>query len=343
MRTLLPTQRTHAVRIGLGLCILTGALLASTVQGAPRVDADPNKDYRIKPEAGPWVILAACYKGAASETLAKQLVLQVRQRDGLPAYYVNWGEKKRWEEEERLKRDRPHLTPERRAQLIQVEEEFGVLIGGYSDMESGRKALANVKNLKMPDLKVGPDQVPYDRTIDPQTGKVYAISPFAHAFVTRNPAIRQDAQAKGDDPFLKDLNATEQFSLLQNKKPYTLAVKEYYGLSNLQPRTDSGGFLDKIGLGKKSSDMLGASALQAHELARMLRAAPFHLEAYVLHTRKSSVVAVGGFNGLDDPEMQKMQQKLTTINLQPSGNAAPGAAAVLQLFSPAIAMRVPRP
>jgi hypothetical protein len=55
------------------------------------------------------------------------------------------------------------------------------------------------------------------------------------------------------------------------------------------------------------------------------------------------VVAVGGFASLDDPELHRMQGQLSTLKFQTGAGAAPGAAEVLQLFSPAIPMRVPRP
>jgi hypothetical protein len=343
MRALLPVAN-HESRVGkwLGRCGLAGLLVAvGALQAAPRVEADPNKDYRITPEVGPFVVCAAAYKGPTAETLAKQLVLQLRQRDGLPAWYFDRGADERRQQEEHLNQFREKAGPDARLRMHRIEDQYAVLIGGYSDMDSARRVLNAVKKLKMPDFKLRSDQSPYDTTVDPQTGQILAISPFAHAFVTRNPSLpHNQQQEKQDDPFLKELNADEAYSLLQCKKPYTLAVKAYQGIS--VTKSGSGSFLAKVGLGRKSNDTLSASALQAHELAKLLRE-HLKLEAYVLHDRRCSYVTVGGYDGLDDPEMQQMQQRLASLSFKPGPNAAPGAVDVLQLVSPAIPMRVPRP
>ena len=59
--------------------------------------------------------------------------------------------------------------------------------------------------------------------------------------------------------------------------------------------------------GSKAPD-IDAAATNAHNFAHALREAK--LEAYVLHTPRSSIVTVGAFDGLDDPALQSMQQLL---------------------------------
>jgi hypothetical protein len=328
---------------GLGAVAMLLAVVGM-LPAAPRVDADPNKDYRITPEVGPFVICAASYTGPNARTLASQLVLYLRQRDNLPAYYFDRGAEERRQQEEYLKTIRQNSDPDARIRKVRIEDQYAVLVGGYPDMDAGRRALTGLKKLKPPDLKLGPNQTTEAIIGDPETGRLWAMSPFAHAFVTRNPSIprEQQPQEKPDDSFLKELNAGEEYSLLQIKKPYSLAVKEYHGISITQPRTGASAFLDRIGLGRRSSDLLSASALQAHELCRVLRSA-YNLEAYVLHTRRSSIVSVGGFDSPNDPELFRVQQQLAKVTPRPGQAPAPGATEVLQLFSPAIPMRVPRP
>ena len=60
--------------------------------------------------------------------------------------------------------------------------------------------------------------------------------------------------------------------------------------------------------------MLNAAALQAHETARVLRKLDF--EAYVLHTRNSSVVTVGSFNSKEDPNLPKVSKAITSLKIQ---------------------------
>jgi hypothetical protein len=339
MRKLLPgADRLSSLIAAVALLTL---LPGEPLRAAPRVEADPNREYPVTPEIGPWMILAASYTGPTAPELARQMVLQIRQRDNLPAFFFNRGAEERRQEQERLARIRQFSPPDARIRTVRIEEQFAVLIGGYPDMDTARRALNDIKRLKPPDLKLGPNQTTMDRTIDPQTGRILEVNPFANSFVVRNPTTqREPIPEKGDDPFLKELNAGEDFSLLQCRKPYTLAVKEYHGVSVTQPRSGGSSFLEKIGLSRKSADMLSASALQAHELAKLLRQ-HLGMEAYVLHTRRSSVVTVGGFEGLNDPELQRVQQRLTSLSFGTGGSNASGD--VLQLFSPAIPMRVPRP
>ena len=77
-------------------------------------------------------------------------------------------------------------------------------------------------------------------------------------------------------------------------------MKEFHGGGALEVMNEpSSSFLDKLKFGNKSSDMLSASAMQAHELAKWLDQVfkhpdvNIHLDVYVLHTRYSSVVTVG--------------------------------------------------
>src|SRR5437868_3415110 len=72
------------------------------------------------------------------------------------------------------------------------------------------------------------------------------------------------------------------------------------------------------------------AAMNAHELARLLREAK--LEAYVLHTKFSSVVTVGQYDSLEDPNLRAMQILIKTrLNLT-----------ITQLFPTPVPMQVPR-
>src|SRR5262249_473888 len=157
-----------------------------------------------------------------------------------PAYYFDRGEKERREQEEYLNKVREFSDPGARIRKVRIEDQYAVLIGGYPDMDSARRALNSVKKLRPPDLRLAPTHTPMDRTSDPETGKILELNPFASSFVARNPTVVQEQpQEKPDDPFLKELNAGEEYSLLQCKKPFSLAVKEYHGVSVTQPRSGS--------------------------------------------------------------------------------------------------------
>src|SRR5438876_5290453 len=131
------------------LCALAGALalvaIADRGIAGPRIEADPNKLYPITPEVGPWVISAANYMGPNARQLAQQVVYQLRRRDNLPAYFFDYSEEERKQLADYLK-DRP------RPGKVRIQDQCGVLIGGFPDPDSARKMLSEVKKLKMPDL-----------------------------------------------------------------------------------------------------------------------------------------------------------------------------------------------
>jgi hypothetical protein len=85
-----------------------------------------------------------------------------------------------------------------------------------------------------------------------------------------------------------------------------------------------------LGFGKKRGEMLNASALQAEEVARVLREMKF--EAYVLHTRTGSVVSVGAFDQPDDGRLLQLQRQLANLQLGP-----------VQFFAQPMPMQVPHP
>jgi hypothetical protein len=169
--------------------------------------------------------------------------------------------------------------------------------------------LADVKKLKMPDL----DNKNFDAIFNPNDSRIYYMSPFANAFVTRNPTVAHTQQASSEnDPSLKPLNANEDYSLLKNKHPWTLLVKGYGGTSTIQSGSASASFTEKLWGGNQAKNVLGASGATAHNLAEVLKKLGF--EAYVLHTRNMSFVTVGGFDGSDDrpndPRLEETRKKL---------------------------------
>src|SRR5262249_21370150 len=133
-------------------------------------------------------------------------------------------------------------------------------------------------------------------------------------------------------------NEYEEFSLLNNPKPWTLAVKQYNGASMVTDQAKTS-WLEKL-FGKSQGETLDGGGRQAHELARVLRKLGF--QAWVLHTRYSSVVAVGGFDRIDDPEMDRVRNRLTQLTQQVVANS-PQKSDPLQLFPHAPPMEVPHP
>ncbi len=299
------------------LTLVSGVVVATwtvSASAAP-VDADPNKPYLVTPDVGPWVIFAASYKGANCKDFAHQAVLCLRQRDQVPAYVYDRGEAERRQQREfmeEMRRDN-HLSPDAHLRTVHIDEECAVLIGGFKDMESAGKALAAVKKLPPPNIQnYKPDMMVLPGSQGP-TAQLYAVNPFTNSFVTRNPVIPFNTEKqKKEYEVLKHLNEEEDYSLLKCKAPWTLEVQAYSGPSIIQTSGSTPNkFTNNIGLGQKSADVLAAAANQAHEVARLLRTQ--HYDAYVLHTRRASYVAVGGFSGPEDPQLKQMQARFAQL------------------------------
>jgi hypothetical protein len=325
-------------------------VLATTTSAGPRVETDPKKEYPCTPESGAWMICVHEFHGPDADNLARQMALQIRQRDNLPAYVFNFSEqqkKKLQEEWANLGKVNPDGSP--REMHVNIPEARCILIGGFKDIDAANASLKTVKGLALPQLNL-PGKFAFDIvTVQEPTpdGKnaTYRSSeknPFPTSFACPNPTIQREQQVKKADPFLAKLNEDEEYSLLKNPRPWTLAVKEYVGDTMIASHTDSTPFLEKLFNPKKACDVLAATGLQAHELARFLRTPPeknacLGFDSYVLHTRHSSIVTVGSFTGPKDPEMAKMAERILQLKLQAKDGRVPS----IELF--ASPMEIPRP
>src|SRR5262249_18555913 len=156
--------------------------------------------------------------------------------------------RKQQEEVDRIKQLCQGTRP--RLRIVRIEDQFAVLVGGYRDMEVARRALDDLKKVKPPSEKFMPKLTQVNE--EKRVGESAAVHPFLLAFVVRNPVVPVEKAQDAPDPFLKELNSGESFSLLKTHKPWTLAVKSFQGAAVIQPRSGSSSFLDKIGLGGNS-------------------------------------------------------------------------------------------
>lgn len=307
--------------------------------------------FPLSAEAGAWMICAATYLGPDGAELARQLAVDLRTRHQLPAYIFNRGDeerRKQTEEWEAMKKRYPGVPLRKRTYRIQ--DQYAILVGGWPDFAAASAYLPKIKALPLPELKLDGGKSPYDEMTyqepDPDKKttvvKRARINPYTTAMVVRNPQVPAAANNRPKwDPFWKQLNAHEEFSLLRNPKPWTLVVREYMGARTLQQQQKSeNGFLAALGLGgARPGEALDAAAQQAHELARFLRQPQFGLESWVLHTRYSSVVCVGGFTGPEDPELQRLQRQIAALKF----SAQQGGGDPIGLMPTPMPIEVPRP
>ena len=207
--------------LALALCIVVSAGRAEPI---PTID--PIQQFMVTPQAGAWMVNAACYPGEVGKDLSRQLMLELRNKHHLPAYIFNLSAEKRKQEmlddEKHFKETHPGepFRPRR----SKIEDQWAVLIGGYRDIEAARAALPKIRALPMPDLKLPNGKVPFDTLIarsEDGKGPVMSmkVSPYVNAMCVPNPAIPQDVGRKKYDKFWETLNANEEFSLLRCKRP----------------------------------------------------------------------------------------------------------------------------
>ena len=288
---------------------------------------DPNQDLFVTPAQGPWQICVTCYTGPESAKVARETVMELRERYKLPAYVFNKNDEERRQEYERVKKtleDYHKFCLEKglpadshmRVKTRQIHSEYAVLMGDYPDADAARRALDKIRKLP-PDPKlchIAP--VPEIDNPDPfkplkagEKEKTAVVNPFNTAFVVHNPTIKQERPAdwdKVDMAALKNLNCAENYSLLNCKKPYTLVVKEF--LLPAETRSTSGTIFGKINPFAHKSD-IDVPGQNAHNLADLLHKTA-HLDAFVLHTKYASMVTVGAFDSLEDSAMRSTQEML---------------------------------
>ncbi len=322
---------------------------------APR----PHNPFPLTAAAGDWLICAAHYGGPDGFHLAHQVAVILRDQHRMPVYILDRGEDERRKQDaewEALKRQYPDAQIRRR--MVRIEDNFAVLVGGYKDLAAASAALPKFRALPMPPLKLDGGRSPYEQLFFTEAApdkkgmvvKTASINPFTQALAVRNPMVPPSAKQKWD-PFWKTLNSDEEYSLLKNPKKYTLIVKEYLGsaqvVSGSQPARATG-LLGGLGIGgaregaNAPGDALAASQAQAHELARFLRTPQFGFETYVLHMRTGSVVAVGGFDGPDDPAISGILRRLNSLKNSIKANGTTGGGDPIGLKAVPQMAEVPR-
>jgi hypothetical protein len=295
--------------------------------------------YAVHPNVGPWMICVKSYmydpqlRGEDPRVLAEELAAEIRTRHKIQSWIHVHGREERLEEERRIEaQKRQHEqflrqmgalegpTKVRVRKVQSLKEQYVVLIGGFKDMEAARKYLDTVRKFPPPSNPKLMDHAFTAGTAEDGTTRIAEqrpINPFTTAFVAPNPTVKQERRAEEQaDPFLKELNGGESLSVLRCSKPWTLMVRVYPGLATIAPQSAADSVLSKVGLGK-GSELLNASALQARQVAELLRKMPEkRFEAYVLHTRHSSIVCVGQYDSPDDPRLIEAQRLLAGLKLQ---------------------------
>lgn len=310
------------------VCLATTLATIGTAQAEPlwsklistkKVDADPNKEYVMTRQNGPWMILATTFSGDGAEQQAHDLVLELRRRYKLEAYTHEMKFDFSQEVEGRGvdSTGQPLKMQYRKGEVI---EEIAVLVGNYPriDDHEAQSTLHKIKYM-LPDALSPKERDSTSqslaalRTIQkallPEGDDRKKKGPMGHAMMTRNPLLPREYFVPGGiDEFVEKINSDVPNSLLKCPSKYTVKVATFTGKVVLDQHK-----IQQLEQGAPMESRLAKAGERAENLAMALRKKGY--EAYVLHDRNMSIVTVGSFDTLGST------QENGTIDLHPQIHA----------------------
>jgi len=270
-----------------------------------RIQADPDTDYALTEENGPWMIMATTFSGDGAHDQARELVLELRKRYRLPAYCYQ----KRFDYTKPVVGrglDRYGEPLKMRFQRDDDVTEIAVVVGDYASVHDpeAQKVLKRIKTLEPEALKVSESKSTSQslaalRTIQkkllPEGSAGRKKGPMGHAFIVTNPLLPQDYYVpKGIDKLVVEMNRGVKYSLLDCPERYTVKVATFTGHIVIDQKV-----IKQVESGASMDSRLADAADKAHRLTMALREKEY--EAYEFHDRYSSMVTVGSFKTSGSP------------------------------------------
>jgi hypothetical protein len=275
------------------------------------VEADPNKQYWLTEDQGPWMVMATSFAGPGAEEQAHALVLELRSRYKLEAFM----HKRTFDYTEPVygRGVNRYGGPKRmRYQAATKFDEIAVVVGNFTtiDAPGAQEDLDKVKTAKPACLELSEEKDTQQTTqrfvglrelqrlvhADPEMRQ---LGPMRRAFIARNPLLPKEYFVDaGIDPFVLDMNREVKHSLLDNPGQYTVRVASFQGESYFQGEgrevSDRSPSLIPGLASRGEANKLEVAADNAHRLTEALRKRG--VEAYEFHDRFESVVTVGSFD-----------------------------------------------
>lgn len=303
-----PGMRDRHVAVLVVVLVLSfvAAIAAPALAGPPilavfrRVEADPNEEYAVTEENGPWMILAVTFIGEHAQGKSRALVQELRSRYKLPAYTHRVHFDYTGEVQGRGL-DQFGAPLKMRYNRNSEVDEIAVLVGDYPavDDPEAQRTLEKLRFARPACLEVeGEASRPLaglrevQRMVQARIGDEKKDRGPLRPFLTTNPLLPPEYFApKGADNFVVQLNRNVEFSLLDCPGRYSLRVASFNGATTIDPKR-----IKKVEEGADMASRLAEAGEKAHDLTVALRAKGY--EAYEYHDRQSSIVTVGSFDQL---------------------------------------------
>lgn len=274
-----------------------------------RVEADPEKNYVLSQDDGPWMIMAASFSGDGAEQQARDLVLELRSRFHVEAFIydkifdysggVDGKGLNRYGEQQRLQYRRGGRY-----------REIAVLAGNFDEVDSpgAQKLLQELKYADVICMRIEEGKKDHrnlgllremQKQVNLMAGHGHAAKarrgPLGHAFITTNPLLPDEYfKPTSLSPFIVRLNEPFEFSLLKCPGKYTVKIATFTGAVVVDPKA-----IREIETENKFTGRLVDAADNANKLVVELRRRG--VEAYEFHDYNMSIVTVGGFNTIGNP------------------------------------------
>lgn len=306
-----------------------------------RIEADPDKDYELTENEGPWMIMAATFSGDEAMSQARELVYELRARYKLPAYTHDM----QFDYSQGPYGKTESTAGRRYRYRLDKHYEVAVLVGNYPSVDDpeAQRVLKKIKYMQPECLKLE-NRVKEGKKDSRTLGgfrlaqlAVYEVArsakrekgPMRHAFITTNPLLPDEYFVPpGIDPLVEEINKPVKYSLLDCPGRYSCRVARFTGAALVDP-------LDiravEEGRGKLPSRLAEAAEL-AHKLTMSLRAEG--IEAYEFHDRYSSIVTVGSFDWVWKTDEQgrtvlnpAVEEVIKTFGMAQTAALQPGATA----------------
>ena len=255
---------------------------------ATKVDADPKKDYYLTESDGNWFAMAKKFSGDSAAVQAKRLAYEFRAAYKMNAFVFKYDPDKT--EMDALstqlgKTKKFHYQTSRAV-------EYAVLVGGFptgEDLEL-QKTLEKIRKMQPKSLKDDPQSkaAVENFKVSAKTEPRYAgYGPLGGAIPVPNPLLPPEFfNHKGVvDPFIAKLNSDSKYSLLNNKKTYTVRIATFSGDSSMKKSNEAFNDLET---------RLQYAGLRAAALCEALRNQG--VEAWEFHDRDCSFVTIGSFD-----------------------------------------------
>jgi len=303
MRLLLLSQIAFSLIVGFAGPADAAQPLWQRLVPRKHVAADPDVEYTLSKERGPWLILAASFSGPEAKEQAHDLILELRKEHGMPAFYYGMTFQ---QDETNLGRGVDHYGSRirRRYQRGSEVREHAVLVGEFPSIDDphARKTLRRIKQLTPAALDSGDGESTsqslatvrnFHNFLRKNTGDSDRKGPMGHAFLTRNPLLPKEYFVpRGIEPVIAKLNKGLEYSLMKCPGKYSMRVATFKGRTSLKATEEE---LSSTRTRKATkNDPLVVAGENAHLLTVALREKGW--EAYEFHDRYESYVAIGSFD-----------------------------------------------